>query len=618
MLDNSLIISYPPQKGIPSFQVGTFLSGTQKMRALVPVHKGLVFYGDEKNKNIIYSQIQYTLLIVLQTIPIDSLKITILDINIDNTFRDLLMLADCIKIAKLTDVKSFETFMETLRQHAIHINHELLSHQSFESLAAYNQSVEFPEPYHIVVLTDSWRQTEYFKGDTLRELIEKGSKAGIYFICVLDGAAIEAEKKALKKEYKDVEHYKKEVWQTCDCIAQQLIGITPTPNGKAVFSNIQIPAFQRLTQAFFFKYSNYPSSEVQQVFNTLRKNIEKRDVATHNFLEVPIGRVGNRPVLWAFGDKSGSYNAFIAGAVGSGKTSFLQNLILTIAEKHSPDDFHFLIMDYKLGNDFYTFKSLAHLEFLLLDNSRFDKALAVLQQFRKERAVRTNLIQRLKDKLKKETGKDVEIKNLMAYNKLSDKKLPYKFLIIDEVHELFFGNGGKSLDYKIKSQLQDIFQLIVKQGRFFGLHIIICTQNLEGFDLGDGVMQQIKLRVAFQLASDTECRHILDTNNTIPLDLERFEAVLNTQFGRSDANALGKKYNSIFKSAFVGNDIGGRIQAINEKWQAQGYMPFEKTIVEKEMEATDKAEIIEATEDDDDDDDFEIPKEDDEDDSVSK
>jgi hypothetical protein len=81
---------------------------------------------------------------------------------------------------------------------------------------------------------------------------------------------------------------------------------------------------------------------------------------------------------------------------------------------------------------------------------------------------------------------------------------------------------------------------------------------------------------------------------------------MNTQYGRSDANDLGKKYNSIFKSPFVG-DIGKRIQAINEKWQAQGYMPFEKTIVEKGMNATDKIEIIEADEDEDfegDEDDF--------------
>jgi DNA segregation ATPase FtsK/SpoIIIE, S-DNA-T family len=336
-------------------------------------------------------------------------------------------------------------------------------------------------------------------------------------------------------------------------------------------------------------------------FNNYMSSMENaQDAVFHNFLEVPIGQVGNRPILWAFGDKSGSYNAFIAGAVGSGKTSFLQNLLLTIAEKHSPDDFHFLIMDYKLGNDFYVFKSLAHLEFLLLDNSRFDKLLAVLQQFWKEKEERSALFQALSNRLRR------PIPNVATYNRLAAKKMPYKLLIIDEIYELFLGNGAKSMDSKIKTQLQNIFQLIVRQGRAFGLHIIICTQNLEGFDLGNGIMQQIKLRVAFQLASHTECRHILDINNTIPLDLERFEAVMNTQYGRSDANDLGKKYNSIFKSPFVG-DIGKRIQAINEKWQAQGYMPFEKTIVEKGRNATDKIEIIEADEGEDfegDEDDF--------------
>ena len=121
-----------PRFNMP-FEFGIFVGAKrfgseiqEKKRALVPAEKGLVFYGSQKNKLAIYEQIQYTLFVTFQTVKLELIEITILDFSIDNSFSSLLNLADCLKISKITDIKAFHDFVDTLRQNAIRINHDIL------------------------------------------------------------------------------------------------------------------------------------------------------------------------------------------------------------------------------------------------------------------------------------------------------------------------------------------------------------------------------------------------------------------------------------------------------------------------------------------------------------
>jgi hypothetical protein len=68
-----------------NMQIGTFGRGQQKIPALIPADKGIVFYVDENNKNLIYNQIQYSLLTVLQQLEIGAIEIMILNFTIERT-----------------------------------------------------------------------------------------------------------------------------------------------------------------------------------------------------------------------------------------------------------------------------------------------------------------------------------------------------------------------------------------------------------------------------------------------------------------------------------------------------------------------------------------------------
>ena len=108
--------------------------------------------------------------------------------------------------------------------------------------------------------------------------------------------------------------------------------------------------------------------------------------------------------------------------------------------------------------------------------------------------------------------------------------MPRIILIIDEVHRLFAGN------YKQQAYFSKLLTEVVRQGRAFGVHIILSTQTLAGTHIDKTLMSQIGLRVSFKLTHHSDSEDIFTYSNTEALELDNYELIYNQKSGNKKAN----------------------------------------------------------------------------------
>ena len=181
-------------------------------------------------------------------------------------------------------------------------------------------------------------------------------------------------------------------------------------------------------------------------------------------------------------------------------------------------------MDYKQGVEFSVFKDHPNCEKLFLDETDFSLAADMIGDFAETITLRPTL-------LKKAPG----YTSIEEYNRaFPDTPLPYLVLIIDEVQRLFSGNYQQK-DYFIKT-----LDFVLREGRSYGLHIILATQTLAGSGVDKNLMSQMQLRLSFKLGRQADAETIFGFHNDAPLHLDssRFELIVNTGSGRKEANTI--------------------------------------------------------------------------------
>ena len=154
----------------------------------------------------------------------------------------------------------------------------------------------------------------------------------------------------------------------------------------------------------------------------------------------------------------GDYNAFLIGTAGSGKSIFLQSLVLAAAHRYSPRVLNFLFMDFKAGAA--ELQKLAELPHVVGAINDLGPELA-------ERALQALEYELIRRKLYFEKmGNPVGIWDLNS--RYPDKALPHLLTVIDE-----FGKGIELFP----DLANKLFQL-GKQGRAFGMYFILANQEV--------------------------------------------------------------------------------------------------------------------------------------------
>lgn len=238
-------------------------------------------------------------------------------------------------------------------------------------------------------------------------------------------------------------------------------------------------------------------------------------------LRVPIGRAGAAKLQdFALG-RGTRQHVLIGGKTGSGKSTLFHVLVTNLALWYAPDEVEFYLVDFKKGVEFkcYATGKLPHARVIAIESDR-EFGLAVLQRVDAELRRRGDLFRRL------------GVQNLAAYRKASGAPLPRTLVLIDEFQEYFVE------DDRIAQEANMLLDRIVRQGRAFGIHMVLGSQTLGGaYTLARATMGQMVIRIALQ-CNEADAQLIMDDNNPAPKFLTRpGEGIYNDMAGAVEGNS---------------------------------------------------------------------------------
>lgn len=234
-------------------------------------------------------------------------------------------------------------------------------------------------------------------------------------------------------------------------------------------------------------------------------------------------------------------HGLIGGTTGSGKSTLLHDIIINGAWLYSPDELQFILLDFK-SVEFGIYSGLPHVRVLSTKSDR-EYGSNVLAYIVGEIESRKKLFGR--------------VSSIEEYNN-EQHHVPRILVIIDEFHNLFVGEGalGDFRDNNISSQINKHFNKILKEGRSFGIHLLLATQEAGGIQSIDSYLQQIKLRIVLKM--EDKGKFLTYDNSARPDKLRRGEGIYNDDFGKEGSN-------NQFRFAFYGNETMTHKQVIESE-----------------------------------------------------
>lgn len=223
-------------------------------------------------------------------------------------------------------------------------------------------------------------------------------------------------------------------------------------------------------------------------FVVLRDIIESREFrGSESPITMAFGREASGKIIIA--DLAKMPHLLIAGATGSGKSVCINDIIVSMVYKSSPDDVRFILVDPKRV-EMIMYGSLPHLLMPVVTESK--KAAGALRWAVNEMTRRFKIFA------------DLGARNLEKYNekvKGTGEHLPRIVVIIDELADLM---GVAPED------VEDSIQRIAQLGRAAGIHLILATQRPDASVITGLIKANINSRAAFAVNSATNSRIILD------------------------------------------------------------------------------------------------------------
>jgi hypothetical protein len=238
-------------------------------------------------------------------------------------------------------------------------------------------------------------------------------------------------------------------------------------------------------------------------------------------LAVPLGRVGATKRQFLKLGQGTAQHVLIAGKTGSGKSTLLHALVSNLALAYSPDEVELYLVDFKKGVEFKTYATheLPHARVVAVESER-EFGLSVLQRLDAELRMRGDRF------------RSVGAQDLRAYRQaLNGSPLPRILLIVDEFQEFFVEDDKLAQDASLQ------LDRLVRQGRAFGLHVLLGSQTLGGaYTLARSTIDQMAVRIALQ-CSEVDAALILSEDNSAARLLSRpGEAIYNDANGLVEGN----------------------------------------------------------------------------------
>lgn len=193
-----------------------------------------------------------------------------------------------------------------------------------------------------------------------------------------------------------------------------------------------------------------------------------------------------------YADLTDMPHLLVAGSTGTGKTIFLNSLILSLLYRSTPEDVKLILIDPKRV-EFMVYNDLPQLLCPVIHDPH--KAVYALQWLIKEMVRRFELFS------------TVPARDISTYNKMKSvisvgATVPYIILIVDELADLMAAKGREMEAGIIR---------LAQMARATGIHLVLATQRPSVEVITGLIKANITSRVTFQVASQVDSRTVMDT-----------------------------------------------------------------------------------------------------------
>jgi len=462
---------------------------------------------------------QSLMLRLLLTVPPGKIRFTLIDpVSLGESFAGFMHLADYDELMVTnriwTEPGHIENRLADLTEHMENVLQKYLRNE-FATIEDYNVSAgEVAEPYHFLMISDFPAKFSELAARRLISIVNSGPRCGVYTMLNLDPT------KGLPNNFElsDIEEKMSSFsW-----------------NGTA------FEAHQAFVEKWSLTIETPPSPEkftsIVKMVGDASKDARRVEVAfdriapdaadvwagdSRSELEIPLGRAGATKLQTMKLGRGTSQHMLVAGKTGSGKSTFLHIVITNLALHYSPDEVNFYLIDFKKGVEFkdYATRNLPHASVIAIESDR-EFGVSALQRLSGELQERGELFRRH------------GVQDIAGFrNANPTESMPRILLIVDEFQEFFIE------DDKISQSATLLLDRLVRQGRAFGIHVILGSQTLGGaYSLARSTLGQVAVRVALQ-CSESDAHLILSEENTAARLLTRpGEAIYNDANGMLEGN----------------------------------------------------------------------------------
>jgi DNA segregation ATPase FtsK/SpoIIIE, S-DNA-T family len=463
--------------------------------------------------------LQAVMLRYLTSLPPGKVRFTIIDpVGLGENFAAFMHLADydeaLVSNRIWTESGHIEQKLADLSTHMEDVIQKYLRNQ-YKSIEDYNaQAGEVAEPYRIPVIAHFPSNFTAEAARRLVSIVSSGARCGVYALITVDTTQdlplgfqlADLEQHAVTLEWQDGRF----VWQDRDFAAFPLQPDLPPSDEACTRILQQVGELAREANRVEVPFDFIAAPPEQWWKNDSRAGVL-----------VALGRAGATKRQHLKLGEGTSQHVLIAGKTGSGKSSLLHALVTNAALLYSPEEIELYLIDFKKGVEFKTYAAhaLPHARVVAIETDR-EFGLSVLQRLDAEL------------KSRGERFRELGAQDLAAYRELDGQiRMPRILLIVDEFQEFFVEDDRVSQD---ASQLLD---RLVRQGRAFGLHVLLGSQTLGGaYTLARSTIDQMAVRIALQ-CSETDAHLILSDGNSAARLLSRpGEAIYNDANGLVEGN----------------------------------------------------------------------------------
>jgi len=221
-----------------------------------------------------------------------------------------------------------------------------------------------------------------------------------------------------------------------------------------------------------------------------RENVYLKEIISENSfskketkLPIALGKdISGLPIT---GDLASMPHLLIAGTTGSGKSIYINTIILSLLYKHPPHRCKFILIDPKML-ELSTYEGIPHLLCPVITEAK--KAASVLGWVVKEMESRYRLMTK------------EGVKNIDGYNTKHKLPMPYIIVIVDEMSDLMLVAG---------KEIENYIQKLSQMARAAGIHIIMATQRPSVDVITGTIKANFPTRISFQVTSKIDSRTIL-------------------------------------------------------------------------------------------------------------